>query len=58
MLNDLNAPNFTYDNLSGVFNDLSEKEEVFVDSYHFGDIGNKIIAAGIYNNIKDSLTNK
>jgi hypothetical protein len=40
-------PNTTYANLSGVFDSLPETTEVFLDSYHFGDRGNSILAGRI-----------
>ncbi len=39
--------NASYTNLSGVFDDLPDKDEVFLDSYHFGDRGNYLIAKAI-----------
>lgn len=39
-----------YLNLSSVF-DESAKEEIFIDSYHFGDRGNEIIARAIANSV-------
>ena len=37
--------NFEYVNLAGVFDD--SKDEIFIDSNHFGDRGNEIIAKAI-----------
>ena len=51
------ADNFEYINLAGAFDTISNKENVFVDSYHFGDKGNEIIANGIYKGIKRLLIN-
>jgi hypothetical protein len=49
------AQNFTFVNLSGVFDKLTDQDEIFVDSYHFGDIGNSIVADSIYSNIKSII---
>lgn len=54
-LTDFNEINFSYLNLSSAFNSLDAKDEIFVDSYHFGDIGNKIIAEAIYQLIDDEM---
>jgi hypothetical protein len=39
--------NASYTNLSEVFDNLPDKDEVFLDSYHFGDRGNYLIARAI-----------
>ena len=44
-----------YVNLSKIFDELTAKEEIFVDSYHFGDKGNEIIANNIFSRIKDII---
>lgn len=43
-LSGLQLPNFRFLNLSGVFDQLSQTEELFIDQFHFGDKGNRIIA--------------
>jgi hypothetical protein len=48
--------NFRYINLNTVFDDLGAEHEIFIDSYHFGDKGNEIIARGIYSNLKTHLS--
>lgn len=57
-LRDMNANNFRYVNLTGVFDNMSNQEDIFIDSYHFGDKGNEIIAANIYHQIKDMIIQK
>ena len=47
--------NFQYVNLSDVFNDMNDNEDIFLDSYHFGDKGNEIIAENIFAHIKERL---
>jgi len=47
---------FHYLNLANVFDDYA-KEEIFIDSYHFGDRGNAIIANAIANKISNISTN-
>lgn len=44
--------NFHFINMADVFNNLTERDEVFLDSYHFGDKGNKIIAKKIFIEIR------
>lgn len=39
--------NVAYTNLSGIFDELPEEQDVFLDSYHFGDRGNDQIATAI-----------
>jgi hypothetical protein len=54
-LRDMNANNFRYVNLTGVFDNMNNQEDIFIDSYHFGDKGNEIIAENIYLQIKDII---
>ena len=54
-LSHLDMDNFTYVNLSGIFDKESRDEHIFLDSYHFGDKGNKIIAGHIYQSIKNMV---
>lgn len=51
----LTAENYHYVSLTDVFDTLGNQEDIFIDSYHFGDKGNEIIAAGILLHIKDIL---
>jgi lysophospholipase L1-like esterase len=44
--------NFHYLDLSDVFSPLSKSDEIFLDSYHFGDRGNEILALAIADEIK------
>ena len=44
----LELPNFHYLDLSTVFDDMEPGVDVFVDSYHFGDRGNRLIADRLY----------
>jgi hypothetical protein len=34
---------------------MDADQEVFVDSYHFGDKGNELIARGIYQHIEEII---
>ncbi|MFD1712207.1 hypothetical protein FVQ98_04340 [Ottowia sp. GY511] len=38
------AKNFLFVNLSGLFDGRRQEEEIFLDQFHFGDIGNAVIA--------------
>jgi hypothetical protein len=51
-LSKLQLANFTYINLSNIFDERSDNEDLFLDSYHFGDKGNEIIAGQMYRQIK------
>lgn len=46
---------FTFIDLSGLFNGFSEDETFFLDSYHFGDKGNELVAGAIFNYIKSMV---
>ena len=52
VLRDFSADNFKYFNLTDIFDNMNNQEEIFIDSYHFGDKGNEIIAENIYHHIK------
>lgn len=52
VLGTFDAKNFHYVNLANVFDTLDAQEDIFIDSYHFGDKGNDIIAANIFLHIK------
>ena len=49
------ADNYHYVSLTNVFDTLGNQEDIFIDSYHFGDKGNEIVAANILLHIKDIL---
>ncbi|MBW1706856.1 MAG: hypothetical protein JRJ86_17130 [Deltaproteobacteria bacterium] len=51
-LKDLKIDNFRFVNLSDMFDDMGEKEHIFLDSYHFGDKGNELAARNIFRQIK------
>lgn len=55
VLRDFNADNYNYINLTDVFDNINDQENIFIDSYHFGDKGNEIIAESIYHQIKDII---
>jgi hypothetical protein len=44
--------NFTYINLTGVFDEIKQPKRIFLDSYHFGDKGNAMIARALFDRIK------
>lgn len=46
-LSALQDPNFRYINLSGVFDGMAAAEDIFLDSFHFGDKGNRLIAQAL-----------
>ncbi len=46
---------YRFIDLSGMFDDESEQEETFLDSYHFGDKGNRKIAERIFLHINDRI---
>lgn len=48
-----NAKNYHYASLINIFDTLGSEEDIFIDSYHFGDKGNELIAAAIFRQIKD-----
>ena len=43
---------FRYFDYSDVFDDCREDQEVFMDSYHFGDRGNELIAARLFEDLR------
>jgi hypothetical protein len=55
-LKNLNGKNYQYVNLSHIFDSMDDHEDVFLDSYHFGDKGNELIAENIFLHIKDRIT--
>ena len=52
ILRNLDVDNFVYFNLTRIFDDLDNQEDIFTDLYHFGDRGNEIIARNIFLKIK------
>ena len=46
---------YRFINMARVFDDLEADNELFIDSYHFGDKGNEIIAQHIYAVIRDLM---
>lgn len=49
----MNQSNFLYLDRSDMFSSLSVTDEIFLDSYHFGDRGNEILAEAIAEGIKE-----
>lgn len=47
-LRELHLDTFVFLSLTDVFDGLPESETVFIDSYHFGDKGNELVASEIY----------
>lgn len=43
-LRNLRLDNFSYADLSDAFDGLQDTDEIFVDSFHFGDRGNEVVA--------------
>ena len=56
VLGTFDAKNFHYVNLANVFDTLGPQEDIFIDSYHFGDKGNEIVAANIFLHIKGIIS--
>lgn len=44
---------YKFVNMARIFDELQANNELFIDSYHFGDKGNEIIARHIYAEIRD-----
>ena len=55
VLGEFDAENYHYINMANVFDVYGDQEEIFMDSYHFGDKGNEIIAANIFSHIKNII---
>ena len=49
----IGAENFYYFNMAGIFD--GEYKDIFIDSYHFGDRGNEIIANKMYAYLRDII---
>lgn len=54
-LKNLHGDNYQFVDLSGMFDGFDEQDEIFMDSYHFGDKGNEKIAENIFLQIKGRL---
>lgn len=54
-LKNLHGDNYQFVDLSGMFDGFDEQEEIFMDSYHFGDKGNEKIAENIFLQIKGRI---
>ncbi len=54
-LDKLKIDNFHYFNLTYVFDNKGEEEDYFIDSYHFGDKGNEVIAVNMYEQIREII---
>lgn len=57
-LGNIDASNFSYVNLTGIFDEFGNQEDIFLDSYHFGDKGNEIIAGNIFQHVKDIVISR
>jgi hypothetical protein len=55
-LEELDLPNFHFADLSTGFDQRTAGDEIFLDSYHFGDRGNRIMAEEIFEVIRPLLT--
>jgi len=51
----LHGENYQFVDLSGMFDGSGEQEEIFLDSFHFGDKGNGKIAESIFSKIKGRI---
>jgi hypothetical protein len=54
-LSTLKLDNFVYINLSDVFDTMKTPDRLFLDSYHFGDKGNAMIARGLFDRLQNLL---
>jgi hypothetical protein len=55
VLRNFHGENYLYIDLTDIFDRMGNQEDVFIDSYHFGDKGNEIIAENIFLQIRDRL---
>lgn len=46
---------YFFHDLSGVFDQYPENDEIFLDAYHFGDRGNHIIASNIFKCVEPTI---
>jgi len=51
-LKTLKIDNFRFVKLSDIFDDMDEGEDIFIDSFHFGDKGNEVAARNIFRHIE------
>jgi hypothetical protein len=51
----IHAANFTYRSLVDVFAEQPPRSEIYIDSYHYGDRGNKIVADALVAVLRDDL---
>jgi hypothetical protein len=51
----LQSENYYYVNLTGIFDRLDDRQDIFIDSYHFGDKGNDMIAQQIFSHLAERL---
>jgi len=56
-LGQIHEENFSWLDLSDVFKGHEAKEEIFLDSFHFGDRGNDLIAQALLQQLRPLLTN-
>lgn len=54
-LRSFNGDGYRFVSMAGIFDQLQADNEMFIDSYHFGDKGNQIIAHKIYTEIQGLL---
>lgn len=54
----LHGDYYRFIDLSGVFDGAGEQDEIFLDSYHFGDRGNERIAESIFLRLKDRIVGR
>jgi hypothetical protein len=54
-LGSLELPNFRFVDMAGVFDDLDPAQQVFLDTYHFADLGNEIVARGLRKSVLELL---
>ena len=57
-LSSIHQAGFEFVDQSGVFDGLVAQDEIFLDSYHFGDRGNKLIADAIATMIRPASLNR
>ncbi|MBV7428181.1 MULTISPECIES: SGNH/GDSL hydrolase family protein [unclassified Acidovorax] len=55
-LSNLKLDNFTFVDLSGIFDRYSAKDDMFLDQFHFGDKGNAVIAKAIFSEVSKKLS--
>jgi len=51
----LGLDNFSFVDLSGIFDHYSSEEEMFLDQFHFGDKGNAVIAGAMFDELSKRL---